>query len=64
MRNRFRVLILLVALSSFPLAAEAAKPNYCLQALRSCFENCRSLIEPLSSACLTGCSIGYLSCGS
>jgi hypothetical protein len=64
MRKRVKILIFLVALSTVPVGAEAAKPAYCLQALKNCASNCRSFIEPLSSACIAGCSIGYLSCGS
>ena len=64
MRNRLKMFILLAALSMVPIGAEAAKPDYCLQALRNCASSCRSFIEPFSSACVAGCSIGYLSCGS
>jgi hypothetical protein len=64
MPNRVRMVMLLAALAMLPLAAQAAKPDYCLQALKNCIESCRSYIEPVSSACSAGCSIGYLSCGS
>jgi hypothetical protein len=43
-----------------------AKPAYCDEALKSCYQECQNLFssELTRTACYGGCLIGYLTCGS
>lgn len=61
-------LFLIAALISFgfaPINVADAKPAYCEEALRRCFEDCQGAYnnDYLRSACYGGCYIGYAMCG-
>jgi hypothetical protein len=64
MRRTIRRILIMLALSALPLVAEAAKPDYCRDALQRCLVNCGFLSGPAESACELGCGIAYLYCGS
>jgi hypothetical protein len=64
MRSIIHRLVLLIALTVVPFAAEAAKPEYCRESLRRCVGECSEFWGPLQNACQAGCAIGYLTCAS
>jgi hypothetical protein len=63
MRKNLHRAVVLCALTILPLSVEAAKPQYCTEALRRCIAECNQLPAPLNTACQGGCAVGYLTCG-